>query len=99
MLRASGSYAPRSETLRKIAIALEVSEQWLLTGREEGVVFVTEIDPKLHARMTRVALQSLETAGLEMEPDHLSELILTLYNKARQAQGDKVERAGDGAED
>ncbi len=36
-------------------------------------------DAEIHARATRIAVRSLECAGLSLEPHDLSELILRVY--------------------
>lgn len=79
ILRNGAHYSPRSSTLKKIAAALETTEAWLLTGEGSEVLDLRAIDADLHARATTAAVQSLEQAGLHLEPAHLSELIIRLY--------------------
>jgi len=79
ILRHGAHYSPRSSTLKKIAAALETTEAWLLTGEETPVKELSTIDADLHALATTAAVQSLEQAGLQLEPAHLSELIIRLY--------------------
>ncbi len=89
ILRLQDAAMPDPEVLHAIAEALETTPTWLRHGAEaEPDSTGPAIDGALHAKATIAAVQSLETAGLVLDPLALSELILHLYkcmDDSRQA--------------
>ncbi|WP_153769117.1 hypothetical protein [Labrenzia sp. CE80] len=89
VLRADPSITPCQTTMGAIARALATTSEWLLKGEREAPSSKAEEDPQidcaLHAKATQAAVQSLETAGLVLDPSSLSELILHLYKRLEAA--------------
>jgi hypothetical protein len=82
VLRFGADCKPGPDVVAHIARALETTSEWLLNGvLPPGSVKDTDkkIDDHLHAKATKAAVQSLETAGLVLDPSALSELILHIY--------------------
>ena len=60
------------------------------SGEEQLRETFRKFDTEIHRKATTAAIHSLETAGLELSPDKLSDLILLLYseieNKGRKSK-------------
>ncbi|MBD8875910.1 hypothetical protein [Roseibium polysiphoniae] len=88
VLRADPRTPPCPATVGSIARALATTSEWLLNGESADPSKGKEdqqIDCALHAKATQAAVQSLETAGLVLDPGSLSELILHLYKRLEAA--------------
>ncbi|MEO9738428.1 MULTISPECIES: hypothetical protein [Alphaproteobacteria] len=88
VLRADPDALPCSVTVESIARALATTSEWLLAGEHAETSNGKDearIDCALHAKATQAAVQSLETAGLVLDPGSLSELILHLYKRLEAA--------------
>ncbi|MEJ8475591.1 hypothetical protein V6575_15980 [Roseibium sp. H3510] len=83
-LRLGQARTPTPENLLSIARTLGTTSDWLINGDSITHQMTADelmINKKLQAKVRQVAVQSLETAGLELEPRPFSELMMVLYKR------------------